>query len=103
VEKARAAAKDKAEQVFGDLARGNSEDPVTARMADCWGRVVKKNPNKIDALYDRAVDMQPGDTTDPINTQVTGTYFAEVMPYQNLLKKRNRNCWFQRATASPFL
>src|SRR5882724_2133627 len=66
VEKARAAAKDKAEQVFGDLARGNSEDPVTAKNGGLLGRVVKKNPNKIDALYDRAVDMQPGDTTDPI-------------------------------------
>jgi peptidyl-prolyl cis-trans isomerase D len=66
VEKARAAEKDKAEQVFGDLARGNSEDPATAKNGGLLGRVVKKNPNKIDALYDRTVDMQPGDITDPI-------------------------------------
>jgi peptidyl-prolyl cis-trans isomerase D len=66
VEKARAAAPDKAEQVFADLARGNSEDPATAKNGGMLARVVKKNPNKVDALYDRTVDMQPGDITDPI-------------------------------------
>ncbi len=66
VEKAKAAPADKSEQVFGDLARGNSEDPATAKNGGLLTRVIKKNPNKIDALYDRAVDMQPGEISDPI-------------------------------------
>jgi peptidyl-prolyl cis-trans isomerase D len=66
VEKAKAASADKSEQVFADLARGNSEDPATAKNGGFLSRVVKKNPNKADALYDRAVDMQPGEITDPI-------------------------------------
>ena len=66
VEKAKAASQDKSEQIFADLARGNSEDPSTAKNGGFLARVVKKNPNKVDALYDRAVDMQPGDITDPV-------------------------------------
>lgn len=54
------------EATFSDLAKGNSEDPATAKNGGFLARVVKKNPNKVDALYDRAVDMQPGDITDPI-------------------------------------
>ncbi|MDX6611903.1 MAG: peptidyl-prolyl cis-trans isomerase [Blastocatellia bacterium] len=52
------------EQAFAELARGNSEDPATAKTGGFLPRPVKKNPNKIDALYERAVDMQPGDVTD---------------------------------------
>ncbi len=66
VDKARAASPDKAEQTFADLAKGNSEDPATAKNGGFLARVVKKNPNKVDALYDRTVDMQPGEITDPI-------------------------------------
>ena len=66
VDKARAAPADKSEQVFADLAKGNSEDTATAKNGGLLGRTIKKNPNKVDALYDRAVDMQPGEITDPI-------------------------------------
>lgn len=62
--KARAAPADTGEKVFADLARGNSEDPQTAKSGGYLTRTVKKNPNKVDALYDRAVDMQPGDVSD---------------------------------------
>jgi peptidyl-prolyl cis-trans isomerase D len=65
-DKARAGSPDKAEQRFADLAKGNSEDPATAQNGGWLARVVKQNPNKVDALYDRTVDMQPGDITDPI-------------------------------------
>lgn len=51
-------------EAFAELARGNSEDPATARNGGFLPRLVKKNPNKPDALYERAVDMQPGDVTD---------------------------------------
>src|SRR5229473_2346482 len=52
------------EQAFADAARGNSEDPATAKNGGFLSHLVKKNPNKPDALYERAVDMQPGDVSD---------------------------------------
>ncbi|HEV7798307.1 MAG TPA: peptidyl-prolyl cis-trans isomerase, partial [Pyrinomonadaceae bacterium] len=62
--KARAAGPDKGEEVFADLARGNSEDPATAKSGGYLARPFKKNPNKVDALYERTVDMQPGEVSD---------------------------------------
>jgi peptidyl-prolyl cis-trans isomerase D len=64
ITKARAATPDNGEKVFADLARGNSEDPATAQTGGYLARAVKKNPNKPDGLYDRTVDMQPGDVSD---------------------------------------
>lgn len=52
------------EQAFAEAARGSSEDPATAKNGGFLPRLIKKNPNKPDALYERAVDMQPGDVTD---------------------------------------
>jgi peptidyl-prolyl cis-trans isomerase D len=64
LQKINAASVDTREQVFADLARGNSEDPGTAKNGGYLTRVIKKNPNKPDGLYDRAVDMQEGDVSD---------------------------------------
>jgi peptidyl-prolyl cis-trans isomerase D len=64
MEKARVASPETSEKVFADLARGNSEDPATAKNGGYLPRLVKKNPNKVDALYDRAVDMEPGAVSD---------------------------------------
>src|SRR6185295_4091744 len=64
IAKARAASPDTAEKVFAELARGNSEDPATAKTGGYLPRANHKNPNKIDSLYDRTVDMQPGDVSD---------------------------------------
>ncbi|MEP6922484.1 MAG: SurA N-terminal domain-containing protein [bacterium] len=52
------------EAAFAELARGNSEDPATAKNGGFLSRPVKKNPNKPDALYERMVDMNPGDVFD---------------------------------------
>lgn len=52
------------EEAFAEVARGNSEDPTTAKNGGMLARPVKKNPNKPDGLYDRAVDMEPGDVSD---------------------------------------
>ena len=52
------------EEAFAEAARGNSEDPATARNGGFLLKPVRRNPNKVDALYDRALDMQPGDVTD---------------------------------------
>lgn len=52
------------EEAFAEAARGNSEDPATAKNGGLLPRVIKKNPNKPDELYDRVVDMSPGDVSD---------------------------------------
>jgi peptidyl-prolyl cis-trans isomerase D len=52
------------EEAFAQAAKGQSEDPATAQNGGFLSRPVKKNPNKPDSLYDRAVDMEPGDVSD---------------------------------------
>lgn len=64
IKKAMATSGKSTKETFAELAKGNSEDPATAKNGGFLPRVVKKNPNKPDALYDRAVDMQPGDVSD---------------------------------------
>ena len=64
IAKVRGADGKASEQAFAELARGNSEDPATAKNGGFLSKLIKKNPNKPDALYERAVDMQPGDVSD---------------------------------------
>lgn len=52
------------EQAFAEAARGNSEDPATASSGGFLPNPVKKNPNKPHGLYDRTLDMQPGQISD---------------------------------------
>jgi len=49
---------------FAEVAKGNSEDPATARNGGMLEKPFKKNENKVNGLYDRAVDMGPGDVSD---------------------------------------
>lgn len=51
-------------EAFAEAARGNSEDPATAKNGGFLNRLVKKNLIKPDGLYERAVDMQPGEVSD---------------------------------------
>src|SRR5215212_717146 len=48
------------EAAFAEAAKGNSEDPATAKNGGFLATAFKKNPNKPHGLYDRAIDMQPG-------------------------------------------
>src|SRR6185503_4691951 len=52
------------EQAFSDAAKGNSEDPTTARNGGFLERPFKKNDNKPNGLYDRAADMTVGQISD---------------------------------------
>lgn len=52
------------EQAFAEAARGNSEDPATARNGGLLAKPFKRNPNKPDGLYDRTVDMPVGEISD---------------------------------------
>jgi peptidyl-prolyl cis-trans isomerase D len=74
IAKARGANGQATEQSFADLARGNSEDPATAKNGGFLARVVKPNPNKPDGLYDRVADMQPGDVSD-VPIKYAGNYY----------------------------
>lgn len=88
------------EEAFAEAAKGNSEDPATAKNGGFLARPFKKNPNKPDGLYDRTVDMQPGDISD-IPIRYGGNWyilrrgesvpktFAEAKP-ELLVSLRNR-------------
>ena len=52
------------EQAFGEAAKGNSEDPATARNNGFLAAPFKDNPNKPHGLYSRAVTMQVGEVSD---------------------------------------
>jgi peptidyl-prolyl cis-trans isomerase D len=66
VAKARGTSANTTEAAFADLAKGNSEDPGTAKNGGRVNGLVKKDPNKIDDPYQKVLDMQPGEVTDPI-------------------------------------
>jgi peptidyl-prolyl cis-trans isomerase D len=88
------------EAAFAEAARGNSEDPATAKNGGFLTTVFKKNPNKPHGLYDRAIDMQPGQISD-IPIRYGGNWyilrrgedvpktFAEAKP-ELLVSLRNR-------------
>ncbi|HEV2883210.1 MAG TPA: SurA N-terminal domain-containing protein [Pyrinomonadaceae bacterium] len=88
------------EKVFADLARGNSEDPATAKSGGYLTRPVKKDPNKPHGLYDRVVDMEVGAISD-IPVKYDGNWyilrrgdavpktFEEAKP-ELLVSQRNR-------------
>ena len=88
------------EEAFGEAARGNSEDPATARNNGFLLTPFKKNSNKPHGLLDRTVDMTPGDMSD-IPIRYGGNWyilrrgdsvpktFAEAKP-ELLVSLRNR-------------
>lgn len=59
---------------FAEAARGNSEDPATARNGGFLPAPFKKNPNKADGLYDRVADMKPGEVSD-IPIRYAGNFY----------------------------
>lgn len=52
------------EAAFSEAAKGNSEDPATARNGGFLEKPFKKNETKPHGLYDRTIDMKPGDVSD---------------------------------------
>src|SRR5438270_9516587 len=66
VAKARAGGETISEDAFAELAKGNSEDPATAKNGGRVNGIVKKSPSKPDDPYQKVLDMQPGDVTDAI-------------------------------------
>ena len=88
------------EAAFSEAAKGNSEDPVTARNGGFLEKPFKKDPNKPNGLYDRVADMEPGQISD-IPIRFGGNWyilrrgdsvpktFAEAKP-ELLVSLRNR-------------
>jgi parvulin-like peptidyl-prolyl isomerase len=66
VAKARGTSETTTEAAFAELAKGNSEDPATAKNGGQVNGYVKKDPNKKDDPYQKVLDLQPGNVTDPI-------------------------------------
>ncbi|MGA9994502.1 MAG: SurA N-terminal domain-containing protein, partial [Pyrinomonadaceae bacterium] len=54
------------EKNFAELAKGNSEDPATAQNGGWLSGVVKKNPNKPDDPYQKALEIQESTVLDPV-------------------------------------
>lgn len=66
VAKARGNTGSATEEAFAELAKGNSEDPGTAKDGGRVAGIVKKNANKPDDPYQKVLDLQPGEVTDAI-------------------------------------
>ncbi len=62
------------EEAFGEAAKGQSENAVTASTGGKIPGVVRENPNKKEDPYQQLLTMKPGEVTEPINYQ--GRYFV---------------------------
>ena len=71
--KARGQSGNVTEQAFADLAKGNSEDPATAKNGGHVPGLVKKDTAKPDDPYQKTLDLEPGEITDPIKYK--GAYY----------------------------
>jgi peptidyl-prolyl cis-trans isomerase D len=65
VTKARGESGNATEEAFGELAKGNSEDPATAKNGGWINGVVKRNPNKPDDPLQKTLDMTEGAVSEP--------------------------------------
>ena len=62
------------EEAFAEAARGNSEDPASARNGGFIAAPFKSNPNKPHGLYDRVTTMEEGEVSD-IPTRYGGNWY----------------------------
>ncbi|HYN84004.1 MAG TPA: SurA N-terminal domain-containing protein [Pyrinomonadaceae bacterium] len=67
------------EESFAELARGNSEDPATAKSGGWLPNPVRKStpagPNQTTDIYQGVLDMQPGYVSDPVFNKATSAYY----------------------------
>ena len=62
------------EAAFAEVAKGSSEDPATASTGGFLPNLVRKNVNKPHGLYERTLDMEPGDVSD-IPVKYAGNWY----------------------------
>ena len=100
IERLRGANGQATEEAFAEAARGNSEDPTTARNNGYLLKPFKADDKKPNALYDRAVHMQPGEVSD-IPIRYAGDFYIlrrgdvaqktfEEAKHELLVSARNR-------------
>lgn len=65
VTRARGETGNATEEAFAELAKGNSEDPATAKNGGAVPGVVKRNANKPDDPLQKTLDMTEGAVSDP--------------------------------------
>lgn len=63
------------EEKFADLARGNSQDPATAKGGGWLPEPVRRDPNRKDDIYQNVFDMQEGEVRDPLFDRKTSAYY----------------------------
>ncbi|MGZ5480974.1 MAG: SurA N-terminal domain-containing protein [Pyrinomonadaceae bacterium] len=66
VAKARGQSGTVTEEAFAELAKGNSEDAATAKNGGRVAGLVKKSSTNPDDPFQKTLDMEPGQVTDPI-------------------------------------
>lgn len=66
VAKARGQSSTATEEAFAELAKGNSEDAATAKNGGRVAGLVKKSTTNPDDPFQKTLDMEPGQVTDPI-------------------------------------
>ena len=66
VAKARGQSGTSTEEAFAELAKGNSEDAATAKNGGRLAGLVKKSTTNPDDPFQKTLDMEPGQVTDPI-------------------------------------
>src|ERR1044072_7532833 len=73
VTEARGQAGSVTEEAFADLAKGHSEDAGTSKNGGRVAGLVKKDATKADDPYQKTLEMEPGEITDPIKYK--GAYY----------------------------
>ena len=61
------------EEKFAEAARGQSEDPATAKNGGWLPAPVRRNPNAKGDILQQTIDMQPGQVSDPLLSR--GAYY----------------------------
>jgi peptidyl-prolyl cis-trans isomerase D len=90
------------QELFADMARGQSENPASAFQGGALKGPVRENPNNPTDPYQQLIKMQPGEISEPINYQ--GRYFilrrgdAVPKPFEDAKKElevslRNRRAY----------
>jgi len=79
------------EEAFAELAKGQSENPATARNGGKLPGLIKENKNNPDDPYQQLLKMQPGEVTEPINYKGRIFVMRRGEDVRNRLKTRARN------------
>lgn len=90
------------EEAFAEIAKGQSEDAKTAGNGGKINGLIKENPSNPDDPYQKLLNMQPGEVTDPIvyknNIYILRRGEAVPKPFEDtkkelLISLRNRRAY----------